>query len=65
VAIALTALAAAGLILAFAGGAGGSGADPNPNGLAAQQSPPIAPAGKYYYLDELSVQRGLSGSYTL
>jgi len=60
----LAAAAAVGiLVLAIAGGGGGGGAGRNPHGLAPQQSSAIAPAGEYYYLDELEVQKGLTGSF--
>lgn len=60
----LAAAAAVGiLILGIGGGGSGAGASRDPNGLAAQQPPTIAPTGEYYYLDELEVQREPNGSY--
>lgn len=54
----LAAAAAVGILIFGVGGGGGrsAGASRDPIGLAARQPPTIAPAGGYYYLDELSVQ---------
>jgi len=65
VALLAAAIAVGILVLGIAGGGGGgAGAGRDRHGLTAGQSSAIAPAGEYYYLDELEVQRGLTGSFT-